>query len=111
MAADEVDPRALRIDANNHWTPWSEQLTTIQNALDAATSHITPADWGLVPGTSKARDAWKQLRDKTVTFYGDGADVMDGVATNLRRHASIAERAEVTAQEAFSKVRREMEKS
>jgi hypothetical protein len=103
----DVDPDALRADANESWQAWSLKLADLKSSIDAL-AYARP-DFALLPGAGEVFSAFETAKDTLRTYIETGEEIFEGFARALLDTAIDYMEAEGDAQSEIDQVEREME--
>lgn len=103
----EVDPDALRTDANESWQVWSQKLAELKTSIDTL-SYSRP-DFAIMPGSGEVFAAFETATQTLRTYIETGEEIFEGFARALLDSAIIYMEAEGDAQSEIDAVEREME--
>jgi hypothetical protein len=103
----EVDPDALRDDANGSWQPWSLKLEEVKTGVEGLTYSRT--DFALIPGSNEVFAAFETAKDTLRDYIGIGEECFEGFARALLDAAAEYMTAEGDAQSEIDAVKQEMD--
>ena len=103
----EVDPDALRTDANDSWQVWSGKLAEAKGKIDEL--NYSRPDFALIPGSGEVYAAFETATAALRTYIHTGEEIFEGVARALLGSAIDYLEAEGDAQSEIDAVTREME--
>jgi len=103
----EVDPDALRDDANDSWQVWSGTLAEAKASLDELT--YSRPDFSLIPGSGEVYAAFETATAALRAYIHTGEEIFEGFARALLDTAITYMEAEGDAQSEIDAVQRELE--
>lgn len=103
----EVDPDALRTDANDSWQKWSLKLAESNKIIDGLT--YSGSDFSLIPGSDEVYASFEKATSTLHTYIATGEEIFEGFARALLDSAIAYMEAEGDAQSEIDAVEREME--
>lgn len=102
----EVDPDALRADANESWQVWSLKLEELKGQVDDL-SYSRP-DFSMIPGADEVYAAFETSTETLRTYIETGEETFEGFARALLDVAIMYMEAEGDAQSEIDQVEQEM---
>ncbi|MCR2816336.1 hypothetical protein [Microbacterium jiangjiandongii] len=103
----DVDPDALRTDANDSWQVWSGKLAEAKGKIDEL-SYSRP-DFSLIPGSGEVYAAFETATTTLRAYIETGEEIFEGFARALLDTAIMYMEAEGDAQSEIDAVERELE--
>lgn len=102
----DVDPDALRADANDSWQVWSGDLADAKGKIDGLT--YSRADFSLIPGSGEVYAAFETATAALRAYIETGEEIFEGFARALLDTAIDYMEAEGDAQSEIDAVEREL---